>query len=505
MVREENLDREYLLLERQGHIAQLRFLQEELSVTKAELAEARGNITPEQLQLEIDTLKEHLRQLQKMNFGDSSEKRPSPKPPKESTKPAQGHGRTEQPRLPHVDTVVELADDDRACESCGGTLTPIEGQSEDSEVIDVVTKRYLVRRIRRQKYRCECHCTIKTAPAPVKHIARGRYSLDFGAHVLCRKYAYHDPFDRQRRAMADEGLVVTTSTLWDQVDAIAAKLEPVYDALREHIVSADVIGVDETWWRLMDKKATKRWWVWAMQGGDSVYFKTAPSRSAATAAEVLGSFEGTAIADAYKAYETIRNSKKSKGEIFVLALCWAHVRRKFVEAEPDYPACSEAIDLIGQLYEIESDTLDPTLHEGEQKLFAERTRLQERGQRAPPILEKLKAWALTQRGLPRSSLRKAIDYMLGHWDALQVFVTDAYVPIDNNATERALRGVVLGRKNHFGSRSLRGTQVAAICYSLIESAKLAGLEPQAYITAAIHGIECGIAPKRLLPLRELWQ
>jgi len=498
-------DKSYLLQEREQHLAQIRCQEQYIKKLEEMVAAVNGEKQPEQLQLEIDVLKEQVAGLRKDKFGDSSEKRPQTKTKTEEKPPQRGHGRTPQPKLPIVETTVELAGDDKNCSVCHGALEAMEGQTEDAEVIDVVTKRYLVRRIRRQKYRCKCQGTIKTAPTPTKHIARGRYTLDFGAHVVCRKYAWHDPLDRQRRSMAEEGLIVTTSALWDQVHAIASKLEPVYDALREHIVGADVVGVDETWWRLLDKKAKKRWWVWALQSGESVYFKTAASRSAATAAEVLAGFEGTTITDGYKAYETVQKAKRDANEEMNMALCWAHVRRKFVDAEGDYPVCATAADLIAELYQVDKETMDPTLLEGDEKLAAAQSRLEARKTLAPAILERLKTWALEQRGLPRSQLRKAIDYMLGHWEPLRTFIDDPYVPLDNNATERAIRGIVLGRKNHYGSRSERGTKAAAICYSLIESAKLAGIEAQAYITAAVYGIEQGIAPERLLPLRELWE
>jgi len=379
------------------------------------------------------------------------------------------------------------------------------GQTEDAEVIDAMLQRYVVRLIQRQKYRCKCQGAIVTAPAPTKHVAKGRYTLDFGAHIVAQKYAFHMPLARLVKAMADEGLTITTQTLWDQVLAIAETLEPVYDLLKEHILGSDVIGIDETWWRLMDKKASKKWWVWAMQSGDAVYFHASHSRSAQVAIGLVEGFEGTMISDGYKAYETLAKAKRQNKKELFLAMCWAHVRRKFIEAEPDHPECAAAIELIGLLYELDRESVDPSLLEGDEKSLAEDVRRTIRAERAPPILEKLKAWAYEQRGLPKSRLRTAIDYMLGHWNALVRFVDDPYVPLDNNAIERALRGIVVGRKNHYGSRSERGTKVAAVLYSLIETAKLNGISPQAYITAAVHGIEMGIEPRRLLPLRELWQ
>jgi len=475
-------------------------LHDKLSELTAEIAALKGERDPEQLTLALTQLQEKLDWHQRKMFGDSSERRP--KPPKESSKRVQrGHGPTPQPNLPHVETTVELAEDDRTCPACSGTLEPVEGMTEDAEMIDVIERRFIVRTVKRQKYRCRCNGALVVAPPPVKHIARGRYSLDFGAHALTRKYGWHEPLDRQRRAMAIDGLEVTTQTLWDQIDAIAAALEPVYDALRDHIIAADVVGVDETSWRLMNNKLARKWWVWAIQAGDAVYYRTAPSRSAKTAAAVLDGFAGTVICDGYKAYQTLAGQRSD----LELAMCWAHVRRKFVDAEPNYPQCADAVALLGELFDIDRKTRDPTLLSGDDKAAAAAERHAVRAERAPPILERLRSWALAQRGLPKSGLRKAIDYMLGHWRHLGVFLDDPFVPLDNNATERALRGIVIGRKNHYGSRSVRGTEVAAICYSLVETAKLNGLDPQAYITAAVSGIEMGMPVHRLLPLRELWQ
>jgi len=194
-------------------------------------------------------------------------------------------------------------------------------------------------------------------------------------------------------------------------------------------------------------------------------------RSAATAGEVLGSYSGIIVCDGYSAYESLR---KQSGR-FQLAHCWAHVRRKFVEIETQHPdACGTVLDLIGRLYEVErrAQTGPPE----------ERLRL--RREESKPLVKQIQAWALATPALPQSGLGKAIAYMGGIWNGLQVFLECADVAIDNNATERALRGVVLGRKNHYGSRSRRGTEVAALFYSLVESAKLVGVGAQTYLLTA---------------------
>jgi transposase len=327
---------------------------------------------------------------------------------------------------------------------------------------------------------------LHTAPAPVKHIPGGRYSLDFAISVAIDKYIDHLPLDRQRRQMARQKLFVETQTLWDQIDALAEILQPIYDALREYILGSDVIGVDETWWRLMQKKATKKWWAWALTAHDACWFGITPSRSAKAATKFVGDYKGIVVCDGYRAYETLTHANPD----IRLANCWAHVRRKFVEAEAHYPQCCEALDLLGKLFELERYTLDPSALDGDFKLEMAEAKRQLREEAARPILEELRTWALEQRGLPKSLLRKAIDYMLNRWSALGRFLENPFIPIHNNRTERALRGMVIGRKNHYGSRSRRGTQVAAIFYSLLDTAILNGLEPTEYLhraaTAAIE-------------------
>ena len=166
---------------------------------------------------------------------------------------------------------------------------------------------------------------------------------------------------------------------------------------------------------------------------------------------------------------------------FVLANCWARCRRKYLEAEQAFPAQSkEIVGLIGKLYAV--DRLCPTGPPGDEL----RRRL--RGERSRAIIDRIRTWAVAAkaRTLPGSEIVKAIDYMLGMWGGLVRFLDDPRIPLDNNGAERGLRGVVVGRKNHYGSKSRRGTEVAALFYSLVESANLAGVEPKAYLRLAVR-------------------
>lgn len=464
-------------------------LHERIAALAEENATLKGKRGPEQLALEITELKEQLDAANRRMFGDSSERRKAEHDDEASEKkPQTGHGPTPQPDLPIRDVPLKCEPEELACRSCGGLMEEIPGMTEDSQSVSLVRRAFFIEKLQRQKYRCRCGGDIKVAATNHKMIEGGRYSIEVAAHIAELKYLDHMPLDRQRRSMNRQGLNVTTSALWDQINALAGVLEPSYELLRKYILGADVIGVDETRWHLFgNDKSKKTWWCWVMTCSNAAFYGIAPSRSAKTAAAFLGDFKGTAVVDGYAAYQTLAKSRSD----FRLALCWSHARRKFVEAEPNYSECGQAIELIGELFRIDRDTENPALLSGDAKAEAAAERLRQRQDRAPPILSALREWALGSRGLPKSQLRKAIDYTLGHWEPLGAFLDDPFVPLDNNASERALRGVVVGRKNHYGSKSVRGTQVAAILYTLMETAKMNGLDPHQWTVDAVYRLKAG--------------
>jgi transposase len=466
-------------------------LHAKLTALTRELSQLRGE-DASAAQRQLEALKEILAHRERALFGASSEKRPqAPAPaPAATTVPSQrGHGPKAQPALPIIDMVHELAAADRTCTACGGVLQEMAGQTEDSEEITVVERRFVMLHQIRQKYRCACNGCVETAPGPLRLTTRPdrrgrRYSADFAIEIAIGKYLDHLPLERQVRVMRREGLAIDSQTLWDQLEAAATILAPTYAALRQHVQTAPVIGADETWWRVFVGPPGKRWWAWSLTSETAVTYTILESRSQEAARQVLNGYQGIVIADGYGAYEALARA----GPRFTLAHCWAHVRRKFVEAEPHYPGpCAEALDLIGQLYAVEREcpsrvgAADAAEHA---ELWQRRAEL--RAERSAPLVAAIRTWAQGQRPLPESSLGKAIAYMLGLWPGLTRFLDDPRIPLDNNATERALRGMVIGRKNHYGSRSRRGTEVAALFYSLIESAKLCGVEPKTYLLRALR-------------------
>ncbi len=446
--------------------------------------------SPADLQLRLAQLEAQLAVKNKLLFGKSSEKRPVEKAAAPERQPQVGHGPREQPALPVVEKLFELDEADLGCPKCGKPLTIFPDQFEESEEVTVVERRFVLMKQKRQKYRCECNGCIETAPGPVKLFPGARYSVDFAIEVAIAKYLDHQPLERQVRIMAREGLLVDSQTLWDQIERLARILGSAKEALHLYVLAQAVIGADETRWRLLDGKGkdtgeAKQWQVWAVAAPDAVAYSIEDSRSAEAAKKALRGFQGVVMADGYSVYQAL--AREPGG--FALANCWAHVRRKYVEVEHAFPAqAEEVLGLVAELYAIERPC--PTGPPGDDL----RRRLRE--ERSRQVVERIRTWAVTAkaRALPESGLGKAIDYMLGMWSGLVRFLGDPRIPLDNNGTERGLRGVVLGRKNHYGSKSRRGTEVAALFYSLIESAKLAGVEPKAYLRLAVQAALRGEKP-----------
>jgi transposase len=455
----------------------------EIARLRAENARLRGrDVDP---QMEFELLKEQLAAMQRALYGPSSERRsheaPAPKPVQQRT----GHGPKPQPDLPIEVVTHTLSETERACEVCGRLMVEMGEQAEESEEITVVGVEYKVLKHRRQKYRCRCNEAVKTASAPAKLVPGGRYSVELAVHVAERKYLDHMPLERQVRAMGRAGLAVDSQTLWDQIEALAKHLEPTYRALLDKALEADVVYADETQWPLIEGKKVSKWWTWCVVSEEIASYRILSSRSKASAASMLHGFRGVVLTDGYAAYKDLkRDGPRDK---IPVAYCWAHVRRKYLEAEDAYPDLSRwAVERIRDLYEVEWEARKEadTLPEPKAALLEVRGRL--RAERSKAIIEKLFEWAVEHRGmvLPKSKMGKAIAYMLNLWPGLTRFLHDPRIPLDNNAAERALRGVVVGRKNHYGSRSKRGAEVAALFYTLFETAKLSQVDARVYVRDA---------------------
>lgn len=489
----ETLRTAALLLEQEN-----RKLIDKVVELQRKLLAAEGK-APETLQLELERLEQQLAQRNQALFGRSSEKRPGPDPhtPESdgaTTDPAPsqdgplrrdgkprrpGHGPRSQPMLPIVEKVHPLEAADCVCPKCGEFLQKWEGQFETADEIDVIERRFVIRRHQRQKHRCACG-HIETALGPDKLKQGGRYSIDFAIEVAVDKYLDHMPLERQVRAMKRQGLNVDSQTLFDQLFWLTRPLLSAYQALHAYVLSSPVVLADETRWPLLDadgqeRPAPERWYIWAVARLDAVFYKVYDTRGTKAGADLLADYEGTVVADLYKVYDSLAKRAPKVRR----AGCWVHARRPFVKIESFFPTeCKQILDLIGELYALEREI--PPGPEGDA------ARSVVRQTRSRDVIRRIQAWCLQISVIPGSSLETAIQSIARYWKALTRFLDDPRIPLDSNGVERALRGPVVGRKNHYGSRSERGLDVAAILYSLLETSKLCGVDPKVYLRRAVR-------------------
>ncbi len=432
-----------------------------------ELAALKGNEA--ELQQTLALVEELTRRSQEVTAGLKASDGGAEAEAKGEPKKRGKHGPSEQPMLPEIEREFVLDEADLACRACGGTLQPMTGQFEESEMVDVVEVRYELVKVKQQKYTCRCGGCVETAPGPERVAPGGRYSLDFAVKVAVDKYVDHIPLARQERILRRHGLKVTTQTLWDQLALLGRRLEQASKALLSKVLSQPVIGLDQTGWPRLEGDKGTPWQMWALTAPNIVVHRIKDDKSAATFRELLGGYAGVVVCDALKTHEA-----GARGNVSLrLAGCWAHVFRKYKEAEPNHPEAARALAWIGELYAIDARA------EGDLEHKAQLRRTE-----STKVLEAMKSWLWQQASLKTLSIGNAAAYTVANWDRLCLFVEDARIPLDNNATERAIRGPVVGRKNHYGSKSVRGTEVAALFYTLVETAKLAGVDPARYLREA---------------------
>jgi transposase len=365
------------------------------------------------------------------------------------------------------------------CPDCGGALKTL---GEDvAEILEFVPEHFKVIRHVRPKLACTACDAIVQAPAASRPIANGLAGPGLLAHVLTAKYCDHLPLYRQSGIYARAGVELERSTLAGWVGQASALLRPLVEALNRHVLACAKVHADDTPVPVLapgeGQTKTGRLWPYVRDdrpAGDesppAVWFAYSPNRKGEHPQAHLKSFAGILQADAYGGYEALY----ADGRI-VEAACWAHARRKFFELHKAHasPIAAEALKRIGALYAIEAEVRG--------KLPDHRRNVREA--RAGPILAEFRDWLTTTltKLSQKSALAEAIRYALTRWTALTRYVSDGRIEIDNNAAERALRAVAIGRKNFLFAGSDAGGERAAAIYSLIGSAKLNGVDPEAYL------------------------
>lgn len=365
-----------------------------------------------------------------------------------------------------------------ACPACGGEL---RAAGEDAaEMLEWVPAHYKVIRHVRPKFACARCDRLVQSPAPSRPIARGLAGPGLLAHVLVSKYADHLPLYRQSQIFARDGIDLDRSTLADWVGGASALLEPLVGALGRYVLAADKLHADDTPVPVLcpGRGTTRQGRLWTYVRDDrpagsadppAVLLRYTPDRKAVHPVAHLGCFRGILQADGYAGFDRLY------GERIQEAACWAHVRRKFYDfhVAHDSPLAAEALERIGRLYAVEADIRGRPPDE----------RRRVRQARAGPELESLHAWlhATLTTVSKKSELAVAIRYALSRWAALTRYRDDGRVEIDNNAAERSLRAVALGRKNWLFAGSDDGGDRAAAIYSLLGTAQLNGLNVEAYL------------------------
>jgi transposase len=375
---------------------------------------------------------------------------------------------------------------EEACPDCGGELKQL---GEDvSEILEYLPERFRVIRQVRPKLACACCDKIVQAEAPSRPIACCVAGPGLLAHVLVSKYCDHLPLYRQSKIYAREGVELDRSTLAEWVGGSSRLLAPLVEVLRRHVMAAGKLHADDTPVPVLapglGKTKTGRLWTYVRDdhpAGDktpaAVWFAYSPDRKGEHPLAHLSKFTGTLQADAYAGYE-----KVYEGGRIQEAACWAHVRRKFYDLLVAHksPVAAEAVKRIAELYAIEEEIRGRRPEE----------RLEIRNARSRPLLESLKQWLEETLGKlsRKSDTAIAVRYALTRWEALMRFCDDGRIEIDNNAAERALRCVALGRKNFLFAGSDGGGESAAAIYSLIGTAQLNGIDPETYLRNVLSRI-----------------
>lgn len=368
-----------------------------------------------------------------------------------------------------------------ACPCCGGALHKI---GEDlTETLERIPSRWKVIQHVREKFSCRSCESITQPPAPSHPIERGRAGPLLLAHVLFAKYCLHLPLNRQSTAYGREGIDLSVSTLADWVGACAAALMPIVELVRAHVFAAERIHADDTTVPVLaaGKTRTGRLWTYVRDdqpfGGQdppAAAFFYSPDRGGEHPQAHLVNYTGLMQADAYSGFNRLYEPSRKGGSI-VEAACWAHARRKYFELARlnKAPIAIEAVQRIDALFAIERDI----------KGMKPDQRVAVRTERSKPLVVELEAWLRAQRAKlsSKSDTAKAIHYSLKRWPALTRFLDDGRLCMTNNAAERSLRCVAVGRHNWTFAGSDEGGRRAAAMYTLIETAKLNDADPQAWL------------------------
>ena len=499
--------------------------EDEIAALRHELAVARARLGT--AAVEIEHLRAQLAALRRQHYGQSSERldaeiaqlelrledleeneaehqaaRPDPASPA-----AQPRARAKAVRRPlpdHLPRETVVHEPELVCTCCDRSRLARLGE-DVTEVLEKIPARLKVIRHVRPRYACRVCEAVFQAPAPDLPIERGRPGPGLIAHVAVSKYCDGLPLFRQSVILAREGVEIDRVTLADWIGRAAWWLAPLARLIGTTVMSQPVLHTDDTPIRTLapgtGKTRLSRFWVYAVDprphagpGAPAAFYCYSPDRKGEWPRGHLAGFSGVMHADAFAGYNALYRSAPGQPPRIQHAACWAHARRKLfdVHESTKSPIAEEALRRIQALYQIEADITGRSAADQQA----------ERQARSKPLLNNLKTWmdAQRRRASGKTALGKALQYALGRWEALTRYADDGRLAIDNNLAERLLRGIAVTRKNFLFLGSDTGGDRAAILYTLIETAKLNGLNPEAYLTHAIDRLARGHFASRLSEL-----
>jgi transposase len=409
----------------------------------------------------------------------SAEKKPSSRKPK-----GRGHGRNRLPKsLKRHRVVFDLPEDEKQCKHCERMLKLIG--KEISERLEYIPASLHVIEEVSLKYACEEGCMIITAQKPMAPIEKGLPGPGLLAQVAVNKYSDHLPLHRQEGIFRRHGVTLSRKTMCDWMRRCADLVSPLYDRMKEQVLTSKVMQTDDTPVNVLDPTRphtrTGRIWTYVGDGNHpyTVYDYT-PTRSRDGPDEFMKDFNGYLQADAYRGYDELYKDGKRK---IVEVACWAHVRRKYFEAQSSDPMrCTVMLAYIRLLYDVEREARKMKLSGGARKAW--------RQAKSVPILEDIKAYLEEEKSavLPKSPEGMAMAYTLSNWEALIRYCDDGDLLIDNNGAERSLRGIAVGRRNWTFLGSDNGGRTAAILTSLTASCKQLSIDPFEYLRDVFQNI-----------------
>jgi transposase len=462
---------------------------EKLRVQIARLKRLSFGASSERLSRELEQLELKLEELEASEAeAEAALETPAAEEPAQEEAPAKKPRRKLPDHLPRVTQVHEPA---CSCPACGGAMRKV---GEDvTEILDYVPGRFEVIRHVRPAYSCRKCEAMAQAPMPALPIPRGQAGPGLLAHVLIAKFCDHLPLYRQSEIYARDGVELDRATLADWVGKTAWLVQPLAERIGRHAMAGSVLHADDTPVPVLapghGKTRTGRFWVYlrderphAGSAPPAVLYRYTPDRKGEHCRSHLAAFAGHLHADGYAGFGELYAEKDGNAAFVTEVACWAHVRRKFFDVHKanGSPIAKAALDKIGALFDIERTIA------GKPPSVRKAARME----KAKPKLDALAAWFDEQLKLipGKSELAKAIRYARSRWEALTRYCAGGRLEISNNAAENAIRPLALGRKNWLFAGSDAGGERAAIFYTLIRSAKLNGIEPEAYLREVLTRI-----------------